>query len=573
MYTITCGEYPLLDLRAEKLMLINPKVNLEVNTAGSGSFKIYKSHPFYDKIEFLKSVIEVADEFGVLFRGRVTAEIDDFYGGKDVEMEGVMCFFNDSVVRPFSFPGDFVDDPDYISAAASGNVVEFFLRWLIDNHNSQVQDFQRFKIGTVTVSDKNNYITRADSSYTSTWNALKSKLFESALGGYLCIRYEDDGNYIDYVSKFEGTNSQVVRIGENLLDRQCEMDAAGTYSALLPLGAEVETEAEDGTVTKQTLTLESIEDGSITSDIEKRGDTVYSKSAVEKVGWIYAPISETKWTDVTEVGNLLEKSVEMLAQNTAVFVFTEELTAADLHFTDSEVQSLRIYRNVYAQIEAATELQLYQLRKLSVDILNPQNTKIQFGAVTETLTGRSDKYQSESIERIQSAESSITETREEMTEVKNQIVTERTEILNTCNEIILGALESYVETSNYEEFRETVETQLSILADEISMTFTTTTAHIDNVDGDMQAKFTELYKFIRFSEDGITIGDGESGITLSIDNDIISFEKNGQRFGWWDGTNFHTGNIYVDVDERAQFGNFAFIPRSDGSLSFLKVGG
>jgi hypothetical protein len=54
---------------------------------------------------------------------------------------------------------------------------------------------------------------------------------------------------------------------------------------------------------------------------------------------------------------------------------------------------------------------------------------------------------------------------------------------------------------------------------------------------------------------------------------MISFKKNGQQFGWWDGTDFHTGNIIVDVDERAQFGDFAFIPRSDGSMSFLKVGG
>jgi hypothetical protein len=52
---------------------------------------------------------------------------------------------------------------------------------------------------------------------------------------------------------------------------------------------------------------------------------------------------------------------------------------------------------------------------------------------------------------------------------------------------------------------------------------------------------------------------------------MISFKKGGQQFGWWDGTDFHTGNIIVDVDERAQFGNFAFIPRADGSLMFLKV--
>ena len=54
---------------------------------------------------------------------------------------------------------------------------------------------------------------------------------------------------------------------------------------------------------------------------------------------------------------------------------------------------------------------------------------------------------------------------------------------------------------------------------------------------------------------------------------MIEFRKNGVAIGWWDGTDFHTGNIVVEVQERAQFGNFAFVPRTDGSLSFLKVGG
>ena len=64
----------------------------------------------------------------------------------------------------------------------------------------------------------------------------------------------------------------------------------------------------------------------------------------------------------------------------------------------------------------------------------------------------------------------------------------------------------------------------------------------------------------------------EGTLTLTIENDMIVFKKNGEPRGWWDGVDFHTGNIVVNVNERAQFGNFAYIPRSDGSLMFLKVG-
>lgn len=69
----------------------------------------------------------------------------------------------------------------------------------------------------------------------------------------------------------------------------------------------------------------------------------------------------------------------------------------------------------------------------------------------------------------------------------------------------------------------------------------------------------------------ITIGAGKSKMTLALKNDIIAFHKDGEQFGWWDGVDFHTGNIVINVTERAQFGNFAMVPRTDGSLSFLKV--
>ena len=44
-----------------------------------------------------------------------------------------------------------------------------------------------------------------------------------------------------------------------------------------------------------------------------------------------------------------------------------------------------------------------------------------------------------------------------------------------------------------------------------------------------------------------------------------------RMLGYWDGDNFYAGNLVIRVDERAQFGNFAAIPRSNGNLSWLKV--
>lgn len=583
-------------------MVSDPKVKVEVNTIGELSFTIYKNHPYFEKIKKKKSVIEVSDEIGVIFRGRATEYTKDFNNGKTIDGEGAMGFFNDSVVPSFNFPEAWLEDDEYITASESGNVVDFFLNWLISNHNSQTQPHQHFKKGVVTVSDPNNFITRESSEIQNTWETLKSKLFESALGGYLCIRYEEDGNYIDYLSEFTLTNTQDIEFGENLLDLTHTEDATETYSAIIPIGAEIEVEVaaegsevetvEEGEETEDTeeeteeetttitkiVTLEDIPDGAITDDIykitlENGLHALYSQSAVEEYGWIVAPVEETTWDDVTEANNLLSKGSEWLTLQGIRFSDTVEITAVDLHFTDEEIRSFRIYRKINVNSLPHWIENSFDLTKLDIDLLNPQNTKITVGETKLTLTDQNNKEYADNIEKIQDAIKDVAENRTEVTEVKKQMLIQKTEMINTFNEIILGALETYVETGNYEEFKKTVEAQLQILSNQISFNFTETTSQIEDVNGDLQETITKLEKHFDFSlKDGLIIKTGENQMQLKLNNNIISFEKNGVQFGWWDGIDFHTGNIVVTVNERAQFGSFAFVPRSDGSLAFLKVG-
>ena len=581
MYRIKCDGYDLFDPRDDDFILGKPSLSLGVNKVGEGSFTIHQNHPNYGKLKKLRSVFEVSDELGIIFKGRMTGNSYDWNNSTFVDLEGSMAYFNDSRVRPYKFPEDFLTDPEYIEAAQNGNVVAFFLGWLIEQHNSQVQPFQRFRLGMVTVSDPNNYITREDSTYPSTWDVLKSKLFDSSLGGYLCIRYDTDGSFIDYLSEFELTNTQEIVYGENLLGLNRDSDATETYSAVIPFGAELEIEkaSEDPEAEPEServkVNISGIEDGDITSDIVKSGDMIYSKSAVENYGLIFAPVDKTTWEDVTEPSNLMQKAVEYLASYGIMLSDTAEFTAADLHFTNEEIQSLRLYRNVKVRSAPHGMDGVYPLVDLKPDLQNPQNTKITVGVTKRTLTDINSDRESQTIDRIEQAEQDIKENATETSQVRNQLLIKMTSILNDCEKIVFDALESYVETGDFEEYRELVRSEFEQTAKAISMNFTTTIDEINNVDGDLQAKFNQLYKYIKFSgETAITIGSGDSAITLEIDNEKgIVFKKNGVQFGLWDGEDFYTGNIVVRLNERAQFGNFAFVPRSDGSLSFLKVGG
>lgn len=175
--------------------------------------------------------------------------------------------------------------------------------------------------------------------------------------------------------------------------------------------------------------------------------------------------------------------------------------------------------------------------------------------------------------RVTDAETNINQNKEQIelratkTEVTTAVNNATQGIQNDTNE----ALKNYVPKEDYEEYKKTTTAEFDVVSDKIEANFTTTTESISSVENKTQNKFDEISKYIRFSSNGIEIGSTDSPLKLSIDNKNIVFSKNGEQIGYWDGTNFYTGNIVVNVEQRAQFGNFAFVPRSDKSLMFLKV--
>lgn len=406
MYQIICGNDVLYDPRDEALILENAKCKMGKNTVGEGSFTIFSDHPYYKNLIKLKSIIEIQQNNEPIFRGRMTADSRDFYNRKEIDLEGVLGFANDTIIAPFNFPGSKADgtfSKEFADAASAENIVEYFLGWVLEQHNSQVEDWQKLKLGNVTVTDPNNYIHRYSENYESTWEIIKSRLFESALGGYIMIRYEADGNYVDYLDKFEKTNQQQIIFGENLMDIFSTSDANETYSAILPLGAEVEREVNSGEnyegdyvviegkkMVTERITLKDLPDGNLTDDVIKKGNFVYSKSAKEQFGWIVAPVADTTWDDITTVDELKQKAIKYLTGTAMKWSDTVEIKAFDLSFTDEQIQSFRINQNIVVNspVHDISNV-IYPLTKLEIDILHPQNTTFTLGETKRTFTKQS----------------------------------------------------------------------------------------------------------------------------------------------------------------------------------------
>lgn len=372
MYQLKYKNYILYDprLAGEKLIVRDPSVKLAVSKAGEMSFTVDAEHPYLSNLRRMSGLVELLDGTFPIYRGRITSDIKDFYGAHKIETEGIMAVLNDSIIPPFNFPEDFTEDASYKAAAASGNVVEFFFRWILSQHNAQVTAEQQIKPGVVTVSDPNNYIARSSEEYATAMTTISDKLFKSSLGGNLLIRYEDDGNYLDYYAALPLTNTQTVKFAENLLDLSSETDGADIYTAILP-------EGKDG------LTIGNLPDGDLTDDLVKSGKIIYSKSGVATYGRITRHI---KWDDVTVDTSLRAKAKAALADNGLSMPETITCKAVDLGWQEG-IQHFRVGRMTALISTPHGFSASYPLMELSPDILDPGNTQITLGATRRTFTG------------------------------------------------------------------------------------------------------------------------------------------------------------------------------------------
>lgn len=518
MYQITYDHYILYDPRfataEDKLMITEPDVYLAVGKAGEMSFVLQPDHPYLDRLQRMQGVVSLLDDGVPVYRGRITKDNATYYGSRKITTEGLMACLNDSVIPPFSFPGDVEEDEEYQTAAASGNVVEYFFRWVLARHNAQVSEAQQIKPGVCTVTDSNNYIARSSTEYLTTMEVLTTRLPKSALGGHLLIRYEADGNYLDYYADLPLTNTQRVEYAANLLDIVSERDGTEIYTSILPVG-------------KDGLTIADIADGDLTDDLVKDGLTVYSRSGVAAYGRINRYV---RWDDVTVVDNLLAKAKASVSSSGLATQESITVQAVDLGWQDS-VQHFRVGRMTLLVSTPHGYNAAYALMELQPDILSPGNTRITLGATRQTYTGAqidTDRETKEDMDRQREEIKSEMreETRQQLNQVTESTTQQITDVQQSLNSIILAALQNYVETGEFGSYKEEMSSKLELLADQLNLTLTAITERIEDVNGDLQSKYSEVTKAFRFTADGLIIGESGNEILLRLDNDVMQFIRN-----------------------------------------------
>lgn len=534
MFYIKTDDVTLWSPVESKLKVVAPTLNLEVNKIGSLSFKIYPDHVCYNRLIKMQSIVSVHRDNRTLFKGRVYSDNVDFHKVKKIEVEGILGYFNDSAVRPYEFTGS----------------VENYFKMLIDQHNEQVEPFQRFKIGVVTVTDPNDYIVRSSENAVKTWDEINNKLIK-LLNGYISVRYEDDGNYVDYLADYTDVSTQDIEFSVNLLDLIRESNANTLSTCIVPYGAKDETTGERVNIKKVNGGL----------------DYLVNKEAVA----IYGRISEVvTWDDVTTEAALLKKANAYLTNKVKLPTkFT--VKAIDLHLTDRAIEAFKLgdYIRVYSSPHEIDERIL--LTAYNMDLSNPSGCTITLGVEISSYIGSQVDTQKDAVKRIDIVRQEVAASNAQITnEVLNDTITYINESVETSEENVRTLLTEYARVSELETVREEMSLSVTQTAAEVNLQFDTVNERITTENEEIVRILEENSKYIRLVDGNIILGEKGAALTTKYANGRISFLYNDTiEVAYLSDQKLYITN--AEILDRIIIGNFGFIPRANGNLSFKKV--
>lgn len=533
MYKIFADNTLIYDSRLEDYPLISGEIELELNKSGSFTFSIYNNNPGYTLIEKMKTIIRVYKNNILKFRGRVINDEMGFDNLKTFTCEGELGFLLDSVQRPYTFQGTPAD----------------LLEDYLTNHNSQVADHQKFVLGTITVTDPNDYINRSNTAYENTLTNINDRLLDT-LGGYFYISHNDQEQpVLNWYADSNFLCLQTIEFGENLLDFAKTDSTEEIATAIIPLGAEIDP-GDAGEPYK--LTIAEVNDGK---------DYVYDADAVAKYGWIY---HVEEWSDVTIPANLKTKAEQLLAEKILRNI-TVEVNAIDLSAMDKNIDDFNLFE--YVNIKSAPhnlEAQLL-LEKQTLDLLHPENDTITLGYSYNTFTGESAgnaHINNGLADRVESIEGNY------VTNTTIQSVTQQLQTLinQTSEAIQLMVSQTYVTNDQMTEQLSTTMTQLN---NSFNFEFQQIQQIIDQTNEENRVQFEDIRKYIRFENGDIVLGQVDNEFKLRITKEKISFYQGAQEIAYLSNSKLYI--TYVQVLNSLQIGGFAIVPRENGNLAFKVV--
>lgn len=342
--------------------------NIQMKLSGIDEFTfiITINNPGYKKIKPIATLIKVFNisKNKVVFEGRIlrptySMQSDGYFSQKYI-CESKLAYLHDSSQRFLEIHNTSIRD---------------FFALMINRHNNTVEPYKQFKVGKVTVTNTTDNVYRF-LSYDKTYPSIKEKLIDR-LGGFLVLRNENDGCYIDYLDTVGSQKTTRISIRKNLKSIVRDIDPTNIITRLVPLGATLNVEGESN-VSSPRITIESVNGGKdYLDDLELQSEF----GVIE---------GEVTWDDVNLPNILLNRGKDFL-KNQKPVVEAYQIDAVDLSTIDLSIDGFRIGDWHFIDNPLVLPDESLQIIEMNIDLLIPHNSNLIFGDKQKTLT----QYQSE----------------------------------------------------------------------------------------------------------------------------------------------------------------------------------
>ena len=364
--------------------ILSGSIKQAQNAINEFTFVIPMQNDLYQKLTPFQSIVQVVNLYDeeVEFEGRVLSVSNKMTSTgfvQEVVCEDFLSFLHDSTQH-------------YQKLKNSG--AEAYLREILKQHNAQVEDYKRIHLRTVTVKSLTDKPWRY-LGYESTWDTIRDRIVTN-IGGYLTLRRENSGFYLDWTSSVGENQESPIQLGRNIKSASREISFDGIATQIMPIGADEKNsqnrssnnkEEQGPDVTRKQIDISSVNGGRIWLE---------DAELVAKFGVIRKPVI---WTEIDNPQVLKNRGLQYL-KNQRIALAKWTVSAVERYLIDSRYAKFRI-GNTHPILNAPLSgIERLQIIEKKIDILNPQSVDLVIGSKSQSLSA----YQLQSQEAVESIE-------------------------------------------------------------------------------------------------------------------------------------------------------------------------
>ncbi|MGF0070961.1 GBS Bsp-like repeat-containing protein [Streptococcus orisratti] len=388
--------------------IIAGKITQALNAIHEFTFTMSINNTMYQKMVPFQSIIEVVNlnDGETEFSGRVLSVSNKMTSSgfvQEVICEDFLSFFHDS-------------SQYYQKLKNSG--ARPYLEAILNAANSQVEKYKRIKLGNVTVESRTDKPWRY-LGYETTWDAVRERIVNS-IGGYLTLREEYDGLYLDWTSQVGETKKSPIQLGRNIKSASREMSFDGLATQIMPIGADEQNDSrqqedQGSDVTRKQVDIASVNNGNLWLE---------DAELVKQFGIIRKPVI---WTEIDNAQVLKNRGLQYL-RNQKIAMAKWTVSVVERYLIDARYEKFKI-GNTHPILNAPLSgVETLQILEKKIDILNPQSTELTIGSQSKFLSAYQLQLQEadESIARLKE-DSDIANKRDRLASLTKQLETLKNE--------------------------------------------------------------------------------------------------------------------------------------------------